>query len=269
MPCKLITDLDPAAQLPLDERALHYGDGLFETMLLSQGGIRFWDEHYQRLHTGAQSLAINCPDKDWLQHHLQPYINLGQQLIVKILLTRGSGGRGLQLPESCLSNLYLLHYPFDTSLINQTVKAFYSSILLPLNSQLAGIKHLNRLNYVLATDDLNKHPEYDDALLINESGQVIESIVHNLFFVRRTEVYTPDLDQSGVRGIMRQHIIKLLKRRGKTVKIGNYSRQDIESADECFLCNSVQGIRPLIKVGQRDYPIGPVTRLLQQDIHVS
>lgn len=268
MSFNLISDLNRnAAHAALDERALHYGDGLFETMLLKDGAIRYWDDHFARLRDGAKRLNIDCPQQPWLNRQIEPFIDLKQDLVIKLMLTRGSGGRGLRLPDETSPNLYLLHYSYNKSTLNQPVKVFYSSNLLPVNQALAGIKHLNRLNYVLATDELDHYPEYNEALLTNENGDVIESIVHNLFFVKDGCIHTPQLTHSGVEGIMRRQIIKLLKRSGKTVKIDDYSSQDVDSADECFLCNSVQGIRPIIRIEHREYQAGPVTLSLQQEIH--
>ena len=146
----------------------------------------------------------------------------------------------------------------------QIVKAYFSEITLPKNPNLAGLKHLNRLDYVLATQALNQHQDYDEALLLDSDGHVIEAIVHNLFFVLDDAICTPDLSRSGVDGVMRQMILKSLIESGKNVKIGDFSRQDILSASECLLCNSVQGVRALIQLEQQNYPIGPVTQRLQK-----
>lgn len=260
----LISDLDENPAADLQDRALHYGDGLFETLLVDNGQVKFWPEHYHRLQISAHRLNIACPDVDWLQQQLQPYINLDQRLVIKIILTRGCGGRGIQLPEKTAPNIYLLKYSSDNIIINQPVKVTTSSITLPDNLNLAGIKHLNRLDYVLASSELGQTSGFDDALLRDSRGHVVEGIIHNLFFVRDGIIHSPDLGRCGVDGVMRQVILKKLKQWQNSVKIGHYSLQDVLNADECFLCNSVQGIRPIHTLGQHTFATGDITQRLQQ-----
>lgn len=262
MQYNLICDLFSEQQADINERGLHYGDGLFETMLLEANQIKYWPQHYQRLFSSAHRLGIDCPPKAWFEQNLQPYIELQQSMVIKIILTRGIGGRGLLLPDRFSSNIYLLRYPY-VSPSKQQVRAYSSEITLPKNKNLAGLKHLNRLDYVLATVELNKRQDYNEALLLNSDGHIIESIIHNLFFVSANEICTPRLDQCGVDGVMRQLIIKRLEQNGKNVKISHYTKQDIQSAEECFLCNSVQGIRPVIQLDDATYRIGPITKHLQ------
>lgn len=264
----LITNLETTDGADVGDRGLHYGDGLFETLLLDEGGnIRFWPEHYQRLSQSAQRLNIECPHEVWFLRQLQPFTAKHEKLIIKIILTRGSKGRGLSMPDETIPNVYLLQYPANNYTLNQSVNCFISSIKLPDNPNLSGMKHLNRLDYVLATQELQLHPQYDEAILCSPDGHVVETIVHNLFFIRNDEIYTPDLSSSGVLGIMREIVLKHLKQGGKNVNIGDYSQSDVLDADECFICNSVQGIRPVIKLQERELPVGPITRKLQQEIH--
>lgn len=266
MPFNLITDLDDT-QPDIQDRALHYGDGLFETMLLESEKIPFWDLHYRRLSESAQRLSIKCPDKAWFEKQLEAYLDLKKNLVIKILLSRGSGGRGLMLPDELTPNIYLLHYPYAKSDKIQHVKAIISEITLPKNKNLAGLKHLNRLDYVMATQALNRLPDYNEAILCDDDGYIIEGIVHNVFFVKNNEICTPDLSDCGVEGICRQLIIKKLKNKNIDVNIGRFSIESILTASECFFCNSVQGIRPVILIQDKVLGIGPVSQQLQQEFH--
>lgn len=266
MQYNLITDLQ-GQQPDIQDRGLHYGDGLFETMLLYSGKIDLWDFHYLRLSRSAIRLGIICPDRSWFEYQLTPFVQLQQNQIIKIMLTRGSGGRGLMFPDTSAPNIYILHYPYSKDIDNHNVIADISSITLSKNKNLAGLKHLNRLDYVLATKALKQHFQYNEAILCDSDGFIIEGIVHNLFFVIKNEVCTPDLSECGVDGILRQFVLENLKLRNQTVNIGHFSKQDLFSASECFLCNSVQGIRPVIRIQETEYAIGPVTQHLQQEFH--
>lgn len=267
MPFNLISDLNQNHQPDLNDRGLHYGDGLFETMLLDSGNIQHWSQHYQRLTTSATRLDIDCPDQSWFDKQLQSFIELDQTLVIKIMLTRGTGGRGLQLPDDLMPNVYILHYPYSVNDQNPAIAVTVSDIKLPRNKNLAGIKHLNRLDYILATQSLNKQDRFQEALLVDTGDSIIESIVHNLFFVIDHELCTPDLSECGVDGIFRNLIIKKLEQARKPVKIGRYGIQDVLNSDECFLCNSVQGIRPIIQIDESPFSIGPITKQLQQEFH--
>ncbi|MBT3204337.1 MAG: aminodeoxychorismate lyase [Gammaproteobacteria bacterium] len=264
---KLISDLQGNQQVDLQDRGFQYGDGLFETMLLDNGEIKYWPEHYSRLYSSAKKLYISCPDKDWFEENLQGYIDLNLRLVIKIILTRGSGGRGLKLPEESQANVYLLKYDSSKTTEYQQVKAIFSEITLSKNRNLAGLKHLNRLDYVLATHQLKSRSQFNEALLLDDEGSIIESIINNFFFIKDGVVFTPSLETSGVDGIMRQLILKNLKQNGKAVKIGHYSKHDVVTADECFLCNSVQGISPVIQIEDIKYKIGPITKDLQTKFH--
>ncbi len=263
---KLIRDLD-SDHIDHQDRAFHYGDGLFETMLLTGGQINYWPEHYTRLRNSAERLSIQCPDKNWFEENLLPYIDLNQNLIIKIILSRGSGGRGLSLPDELDSNIYIFKYPKASNSNSKLIKAVFSEITLPRNNNLSGLKHLNRLDYILATLELKKRPGFNEAVLSDTDGQVIEGIINNLFFVKNNTICTPDLKTSGVNGIMRQLILKKLKQLKKDVKIDLFNRQDVISADECFLCNSVLGIQPIILIEDSQFKIGPITQYLQTKFH--
>lgn len=262
----LISDLNPDLQLNLQDRGLHYGDGLFETMLLSNGEIIYWREHYQRLSQSARKLFINCPSQDWFEHELKPYVALNKRLLIKIILTRGCGGRGLQLPVDLSSNVYLLKYETVRS-APAPIKALFSEVILSSNDNLAGLKHLNRLDYVLATHQLQQRAEFNEALLSNSSGFLVESVINNLFFVTQDTLCTPSLERSGVNGIMRQLILKEMKQCGKKVIIGSFVKEELLESDECFLCNSVQGISPITQIEDRLFSTGPITKQLQQEFH--
>lgn len=261
----LITDIDPTS-VGLHERGLHYGDGLFETLLIQGGRIRWWHRHYQRLRMGAQRLRIPCPEKEWLDRALEPYLEREIDAVVKIMVTRGSGGRGLQMPEHHEPSVFILNYPYSP-LQDRSLKITFSDIQLALDPLLAGIKHLNRLPYVLATESLSNKPGFDEAVLLDRRGNVVECIVHNLFFISNGIVNTPDLSLSGVTGIMRNLVLESLKQTDISVKIGHFSREELENADEIFLCNSVQGIRPVTGIEDRALSIGAVTTQLIEQLN--
>ncbi len=257
---RLITDRDPAACAELQDRGLHYGDGLFETLLLKDHRILYLDEHLSRLQTDSARLGIPCPPLKDLARVLESYRLEERDLVLKLILTRGASERGGRWPEAPEPIVYMMNYPYRPN--KQPLAADFSNHSLPENQILSGIKHLNRLDYILASRHLAGQDAFEQLILCDARGRVIETLVHNLFFVRNGRVHTPDLSRCGVNGVMRRQVIKRLEQSGKAVKIGDCSRDDLLGADEAFVCNSVQGIRPLTRIGGQELPVGPLTRTL-------
>jgi len=115
---------------------------------------------------------------------------------------------------------------------------------LSANKSLAGMKHLNRLEQILARSEWQD--EYAEGLLMDESGSVIEATVSNLFAVKHGKLYTPDLSSSGVAGIMRRTIMEILAPTlSLDVEIESINLDFLRAADELFVCNSVYGIWPV------------------------
>jgi 4-amino-4-deoxychorismate lyase len=266
---QLITDLDDNASGPLQDRALHYGDGLFETMLMREGQIALWQHHYERLRDSAAKLSIGCPQQLDLERALDGYRALGKDQIIKLILSRGCSGRGLVWPRHAEPVVYLLSYPFDPAVAATDIRAVVLDEWLPLNPKLAGLKHLNRLDYVLASEQLARLEGFNEALLCDQQGYLVEGLVHNLFFTLDAELHTPELDRCGVAGVMRAGIIKKLKAVGKRVTIGRYRQQDILRASAVVYCNSVHGIRPVTCVDSTSFDSRPLVNELQALFHAA
>lgn len=243
------------------ERGLHYGDGLFETLLKIDGEIPYWQAHYQRLVKGCKQLYLPVPDLDWLENKLSEITLNTESCVVKIMVTRGVGGRGLNLPDSGQSSVFVLSYPY-TLPGNTALKVSVCDTRLPINPNLAGLKHLNRLDYILATIELSNKEDKDEAILCDTAGFLVEGIISNLFFSKDDQLFTPSLILSGVEGIMRSKILEHSGKINKTVRIDHFELGQLLQADECFLCNSVQGIRPIGSIDGQPFETGAVTRLM-------
>lgn len=239
-----------AAISPLD-RGFAYGDGLFETCRYQQGLIPLWQYHRTRLLESAQRLLIPL-DESVLQQYLQGLLVELQKAaiesaVVKIQITRGVGARGYRIaaagtPTYCLSAFPAAQLQLDS--YRNGVDVRICRHRLGANPALAGMKHLNRLEQILARAEWQD--EYAEGLLMDESGAFIEATVSNLFLVKNNQFYTPDLSRAGVAGVMRRVIIdKLAPQLGALVNVVRVDRAFLLTADELFLCNSVYGIWPV------------------------
>jgi 4-amino-4-deoxychorismate lyase len=256
-------DLAINQALDWQERGLHYGDGLFETLLKLDGEIPLWQDHYQRLKKGCERLRIPLADEDWLLRKVSRETRDQNSTVIKIIVTRGCGGRGLRLPAQNQSSIFVLKYPYiGISDENLALDVSMCQTRLPVNRNLAGLKHLNRLDYVLATIELENQGTKDEGILCDTDGFLVEGVISNLFFYRDETMYTPTLEFAGVEGIMRERVIDYLRRHDIPVQVGRYSPELLLQAEECFMCNSVYGIRPIKAIDAQNYIAGPIGRML-------
>ena len=250
--------------LDWQERGLHFGDGLFETLLKIYGEVPYWQSHYQRLVKGCKKLFLPAPDLNWLENKLIEVTKDTQTCVIKIIVTRGVGGRGLYLPDPNKSSVFVFSYPYTPPSKN-ALKVSVCDTRLPINPNLSGLKHLNRLDYILAAVELSNKKDKDEAILCDTEGFIVEGIINNLFFIKGGQLFTPCLSLSGVNGIMRSKIIENWAKTEKKLHIGRYKLDQLLDADECFLCNSVQGIRPIVSINGEMFNTGAITRLIMKN----
>ncbi len=250
-------------RLPLSDRGLHYGDGLFETMAVVGGGIRLLPRHLSRLSAGAVRLAIDLPVLSELEASLREAAHELGAGVLKLILTRGSGGRGYAPPENAEPRLMLLRYPQpvpDLTKLSPGVRVRTCDLRLARQPALAGMKHLNRLEYVLARAEW-RDPEIAEGLLFDTQGELIEAVASNVFIVKDGRVFTPCLDHCGVAGVMRAEVMACADRLGLGVEEARLRLGDVLAADEIFLTNSLHGIRPVRSLhAYREWPCGELTQ---------
>jgi len=255
--------------LALSDRGLHYGDGVFETMAVIAGRVRLWPRHRQRLEQGAARLAIPLPEMSELEALLQQAAHEMHEGVLKLILTRGTGGRGYAPPEDAEPTLVLLRYPqrMPTMSDAQTgIVLRLCELRLARQPVLAGIKHLNRLDYVLARAEW-RDPAIAEGLLFDSQGELIEAVASNVFLVQAGRLRTPCLDQCGVAGVMRAEVLACAERLGVAAEETRLCLDDVPSADEVFLTNSLHGIRPVRALhGQREWAVGTLTQRLQHEL---
>jgi len=255
----------PADRLPVFDRGLAYGDGVFETIRVGTQGPVLLDFHLQRLHSGLARLNIDA-DPDALAAEISRYPGLQKPGVVKIVITRGIGGRGysvakVQGPTRIFSTHPLPGYPPHYAA--EGISVLSCRQRLALNSTLAGIKHLNRLEQVLAREEW-VDDRYQEGLMLDNQGMVIEGVFSNVFVITGEQVYTPGLEHSGVAGVMRRWLLERFAVHGISSHVGQVTLQDIQLADEWFFCNSVYGIWPVRQWENRSWTVGQITRQAQQ-----
>lgn len=222
------------------DRSFHYGDGLFTTVRVKDGKAMLWDLHLQRLVEGAKGLLIHAFDVDELTAQVQQAISAPDQ-VIKVLISRGQAGRGyspqgIELPCCYISTAALPDY---SNWQQQGIRLGVADFKLAQQPALAGVKHNNRLEQVLIKAELAER-DLDELMVLDHSGAVIEASAANLMFCKDRQWFTPQLDQAGVKGVMRQHLMAHLP-----VTEGRYSLADVKSCDALLICNALMGVVPV------------------------
>jgi len=251
-------------QLSINDRGLSYGDGLFETIAIINGQPHLLFEHLRRLELGLQRLKFPQDTLTAVKSDIAS-LQFSANQVLKITVTRGLGERGYKLPTSCLPTRILSLSPAsDFSTQRQDgVSVRLCEQRLGHNPVLAQIKHLNRLEQVLARSEW-ENPAIAEGIVCDLDGFVIEGTMSNLFWVVDSQLFTPDLQRCGVQGVMRDRIIDLAMADAIKVNIGSYPSDALANADEVFICNSLIGIWPVTAIDQQCFQIGAVTKKIQK-----
>jgi 4-amino-4-deoxychorismate lyase len=240
----------PGDQVSILDRGLQFGDGLFETLAVTRNQSCLWDAHMARLASGCSRLGIRMPAADLLEQESRSLIGDHQQAVLKITLTRGCSERGYapgDAPVTRILSLFSWDGPSDLAL---TVNI--ASQRLGLSSpELAGLKHLNRLEQVMARRELP--PGARESILLDSNGRVVEGIAANLFLQQADQLKTPPLDQCGVAGVVRQLIMDTAAETNRTVEETPLQVEDLLSADALYLSSSLLGIRTLSAILDQDW----------------
>ena len=254
----------PGSLLSVGDRGLAYGDGLFETIRVTQGTATLIDLHLRRLLQGAAILHIPL-DGPQLRDELEAAaLELGQGLL-KLIITRGEAGRGYAPPEPArptrlLYSFPLPDYPPDNA--QHGVRLYPCSTRMGHQPLLAGLKHLNRLEQVLARSEW-QDSRYAEGLVCDLQGRPIEGTMSNLFLRLDGQWLTPSLTLCGVRGVMRDYLMQQLQAEGETVIERTLDFSELLASQEVFVCNSVYGVWPVIELGAQRWAIGQHTRRAQ------
>jgi 4-amino-4-deoxychorismate lyase len=257
-------DGDVGSTVPVDDRGLQYGDGLFETVAVRDGAVLLWDRHLARLLAGCARLGwARLPSTQGLEDDVRSLTAGVERGVLKIMVTRGSGGRGYRAePDSAPRRIASL-WPWPAGIeqgARSGVAACWCRTQVARQPQLAGLKHLHRLEQVLARAEWGD--EYAEGLMCDEQDRVIEGTMSNVFVRIGGDWLTPALDEAGVAGVMRAVVLDCAREQGIACHETVLPRRVLAQAEEIFLTNSIIGIWPVRTLAGQNYPIGEATRAL-------
>jgi len=258
-----ISPTDPLHAIAVEDRGLHYGDGVFETALLAQGRVRFLEQHLRRLALGCERLGIVAPDPAVLRSDVQRLSGSAERAVLKIVVSRGVGPRSYRPSSQSKTTRVVALYPAPPQAAGPGLALRWCETRLGRNARLAGIKHLNRLEQVLAQAEW-----YDerivDGLMLDTEGELVCGTACNVFLVRSGLLVTPDLRFCGVLGVMRAEVLRLAKELDIAVSEEPLWPHDVEAASEVFITSTVRGVRSVTELGALRWNDSPVADRLRQ-----
>lgn len=257
-PLRCLIDGVPEQRVPVTDRGLSFGDGLFETLLVRDGRACQWRRHWDRLDRGCRRLGLPPPPEATLADEAESLLRGVDTGVLKILVTRGVGGRGYAPPTGGQPRRILLLFPapdYPPEWQGRGVAVRSCSTPATHNPALAGLKHLNRLDSVLARAEWSD-PEIAEGLMAGPEGEIIGGTMSNLFLWDGSRLLTPRIDHCGIAGTVRTLAMELAADRWIPCLEARLSREDLLSARGLFLTNSLLGVWPVRQLDRHAYDLG-------------
>ena len=250
-------------KIDIADRGFQFGDGIFETIAFSKDNLEFWSEHMSRLKKGCKVLSMPCPDLKKIFFKAKKMCkSFNAQGVLKLIVSRGIGERGYKIPEKIKPSWAISLYPwpkFPEANFIRGVNVRKCITTISRQPLLSRIKHLNRLEQVLARSEW-KARNITEGLMCDDQDHVIEGTMSNIFGVKKNIFYTPIIKLSGIKGIMRRIILKLLKKNKEKYIIKKITLKEFLKFDEIFVSNSIFGIWPVIKISKKKFLFGKKTK---------
>lgn len=246
----------PGSELDVRDRGFAYGDGVFETIRVTGGQPMLLAQHYARMRNGVERLGLDSAALDALFDDLSR-IQLPSAAALKLTITRGVGGRGYLYDSSMQASRIIMLSPLPEyeQQRMQGVTLRFCSTRLGINPALAGIKHLNRLEQVLARNEWTDTAVHE-GVVCDADGFVVEGTMSNLLWRKGSRIFTPRVDRCGVNGVVRQVLMAQFAQHGVDVEQGLYPPEVLLEADEIVVCNSLIEVWPVVRLEQQDFEKG-------------
>lgn len=265
----ILVDGRDESLVPAHDRGLTYGDGVFRTLPMREGRALQWRRQYAKLAADCHALSLPPPNEADLVRDIELLAAACPDCALKITVTRGSGGRGYAMPQPVVARRIVTGYPlpnFPQTHASQGITVRYCTLRLAAQPRLAGIKHLNRLENVLARAEWSD-PAIEEGLLLDADGDVIGGTRSNVFIVERGALVTPRLSHCGVAGVTRDRVMESALNQGVPCVVEAIDSKRLESADEIFLVNSLIDAWPVARLEHHGWAMFPMTQLVRKWLH--
>ncbi len=259
---------NPETTLSVHDRSVQFGDGVFETVAVSNGQALALEEHIARLRTSASAIGLTEPDFAPLLDDIATLTDDASTAVLKIIVSAGVGGRGYQRADVQPTRI-VWRYPwpeqYNATMIAEGINVRLCDTRLGHNPRLAGIKHANRLEQVLARNEWND-PEVAEGVMLDIDDNVVEGCASNIFIISDSALHTPALDRCGIQGTVRKLILNIAAELKIDVHVRKIHLDDLKQADGMFMCNSLMGICPVKKFRSTQYEMPELISLLREKL---
>jgi 4-amino-4-deoxychorismate lyase len=257
----------------VQDRGLMYGDGVFRTLRMQAGQPVWWDDHYNKLTADCGRLGIPAPAPECWLADLGRLAVVCPDAILRLMVTRGPGERGYRPPGNPRITRIAMAYalPHQAEVLGKDVwgegvTARLCDLRLGLQPQLAGVKHLNRLENVLARMEWDS-PDIQEGVMLDQEGRIVSGTSSNLFILRGRRLLTPDLHRCGVAGVARNRLLTSAAEIGMSAEESDLLIQDLHTADALFFSNSVIKLWWVRRLGERVWSRPPQFDALMECLH--
>ena len=243
-------------------RNMQYGDGLFETFVAKDNCILFWKKHFSRLNTGCEKLKIKKIEESIWLNDIKKALGLTSHnnCVIKLIQSRGNSQRGYSYPDDILPVRVVIVSEMVKPKFKRSFSLEYAQSGYHSNPILAGIKHCNRIEQILARASLKR----DEAIMLDENQNIISVTQGNIYFIFGQRLVTPKLDRCGVIGSRRPLILDLAESLEMNVEQANISINEAKKADEVFISNSIIGIQSVSSIEDCQFPKSSITEQINK-----
>ncbi len=239
-------------------RAFRYGDGVFETMKVTDNTIQFFEDHFERLTHSMEVLKLGFTeaiDREKLHHLIMDLLKKNEMTSARVRLTLFRDGTGFYLPINNSASLHISCSQINTSVKKTGLNLGLFEDVLKAPGSFSNLKTLNALPYILASLHAAEH-NFDDVFILNTSHKIIESANSNLFVIYDTAIFTPPLSDGCLNGVMRKNIIRKAHEKGVLIYERSLDVLDVIGADEILLTNAIKGVQWVQTFNHKTYSSG-------------
>lgn len=254
-----------------DNRAFRYGDGLFESIRLVDGKLMFFKYHMERLFKGMELLHFKIHkafNPEFLASEIFASLKsnkLYKNARIRLSVFRSEGGLYTPEKNTCAYLIETFELPDSAYVAEKGLIVDVFTGMTKDFSALSALKTMSALPYVMA-GVFKLEQGVDECVILNAHGRVVECISSNIFLVKEDKVYTPEIAEGCIDGVMRKVVLELLQRRGITCIESKLPAELLEHADELFICNSIKGIQSVVGFGSKRF-FSRISKLILQDLN--
>ncbi len=260
----ILIDGKKQSKASIFNRNTQFGDGLFETCLVENKKLLFWSNHFERMKLGCDRLKISMIDETlWLSDIKKAFSLMKiDNCIVKLVLSRGESLRGYSYKDNIRPIRITIVSELKKNNQDKRFSLEFCNSGYNSNPKLAGIKHCNRLEQVIARAGI----KVDDGIMLDENENVVSVTQGNIFCIQGNRLITPNLDKCGIEGTRRAVILKIAVDLGFDINIKNLSVAELLRSDEVFISNSIQGVGPVNQIEDFVYSKHKITEIISETL---